>query len=92
MASHRRGAVSSSRSGPVFVSTWPFGRAANETCAETARHILRRDPRPAERLSCFFIALDRRGRTGGAGTSGGFSYCVTTAEGSRLVDAEVVTS
>ena len=39
-----------------------------------------------------FIALDREGRTGGAGTSGGFSYCVTTAGGSRLVEAEVVTS
>lgn len=67
------------------------GADPQSACEEAARHILRRDPRPADRLSCFFIALDRDGRTGGAGTWGGFSYCVTTAEGSRLVDAEVVT-
>ena len=68
------------------------GADPQSACVETVRHILRRDPRPADQLSCFFIALDRQGRTGGAGTSGGFSYCVTTAESSRLIDAEVVTS
>jgi len=67
------------------------GADPQSACVEAVRHILRRDPRPADQLSCFFIAIDRQGRTGGAGTSGGFSYCVTTAAGSRLVDAEVVT-
>ena len=67
------------------------GADPQSACVETARHILRRDPRPADQLACFFIALDKQGRTGGAGTSGGFSYCVTTGTGSRLVDAEVVT-
>lgn len=67
------------------------GADPQSACAETARHILRRDPRPADQLSCFFIALDKQGRTGAAGTSGGFSYCVTTGAGSRLVGAEVVT-
>lgn len=68
------------------------GADPQSACVETVRHIVRRDPRPAEQLSCFFIAIDRQGRTGGAGTPGGFSYCVTTAGGSRLIDAEVVTS
>ena len=66
------------------------GADPQSACEETARHILRRDPQPADQLSCYFIAIDRQGRTGGAGTAGGFSYCVTTAAGSRLVDAEVV--
>ena len=68
------------------------GADPQSACVEAVRHILGRDPRPADQLSCFFIALDKQGRTGAAGTSGGFSYCVTTDTGSRLIDAEVVTS
>lgn len=66
--------------------------APQSACAETVRHILRRNPAPGGPALLLFIALDREGRTGGAGTSGSFSYCVTTAGGSRLVEAEVVTS
>ncbi|HIL10462.1 MAG TPA: glycosylasparaginase, partial [Candidatus Latescibacteria bacterium] len=35
------------------------------------------DPRPAEELALNFVALDKQGRYGAAGTGRGFEYAVT---------------
>lgn len=46
-------------------------------CVETIRAIARKDPRGIG-LSINFVAVDKHGRYGAAGTGNGFSYAVTT--------------
>ena len=53
------------------------GLTPEEACAETIRRIARLDGRPIEDLHINFIALDKKGRFGAAGTGQGFPYAVT---------------
>jgi N4-(beta-N-acetylglucosaminyl)-L-asparaginase len=61
------------------------GLAPEEACLETIRQIARVDPKPLAQLSINFIALDKKGRFGAAGTDGGFQFAVTTSNGSRVL-------
>jgi N4-(beta-N-acetylglucosaminyl)-L-asparaginase len=51
---------------------------------ETVRRIAGKDPKGFN-LSINFVALDKRGRFGAAGTDRGFSYSVTTRASSRVL-------
>ena len=53
------------------------GLHPEEACVETIRRIVALDPRPVEELHLNFVALDRQGRFGAAGTNEGFQYAVT---------------
>ena len=53
------------------------GRSPEEACVETIRRIARQDPRGID-LRINFIALDKKGRYGAAGTGKGFDFAVTT--------------
>ena len=55
-----------------------------EACAETIRSIARKDPLGYD-LDIHFVALDKRGRYGAAGTSKEFPYAVTTKASSRVL-------
>jgi isoaspartyl peptidase/L-asparaginase-like protein (Ntn-hydrolase superfamily) len=61
------------------------GMAPEEACLETIRYIRRTDPIPLEKLSINFVALDKQGRFGAAGTDGDFQYSVTTKQASRTL-------
>lgn len=61
------------------------GLSPQEACAETVRRIARQEGRAD--LSINFVALDRQGRHGAAGTDGGFQYAVTTPQESRVREA-----
>lgn len=52
------------------------GASPAEACAETIRRIQRKHPAGTD-LSINFLAIDRRGRFGAAGTGEGFPYAVT---------------
>ncbi|MCC7377652.1 MAG: N(4)-(beta-N-acetylglucosaminyl)-L-asparaginase [Verrucomicrobiales bacterium] len=52
------------------------GASPAEACAETIRRIQRKHPAGTD-LSINFLAIDRRGRFGAAGTGQGFPYSVT---------------
>ncbi|MYB69390.1 MAG: N(4)-(beta-N-acetylglucosaminyl)-L-asparaginase [Gemmatimonadetes bacterium] len=53
------------------------GLHPEEACVETIRRIIALDPRPVEELHLNFVALDKQGRFGAAGTNEGFQYAVT---------------
>jgi N4-(beta-N-acetylglucosaminyl)-L-asparaginase len=61
------------------------GLSPEEACLETIRQIARVDPKPMSALSINFIALDKRGRFGAAGTDGKFQFAVTTRKSSEVL-------
>ena len=60
------------------------GLAPTEACQETIRRIVKSEGK-GPNLSINFVALDKLGRYGGAGTDAGFSYSVTTPSSSRVL-------
>ena len=60
------------------------GLSPEEACLEAIRRIARQDPKRTD-LSISFVALDKQGRFGAAGSAKGFPYSVTTASSSRVL-------
>lgn len=60
------------------------GMSPQDACVQVIRRILRTEPKGAN-LSINFVALDKHGRYGAAGTDGGFQYSVTTPASSRVL-------
>jgi len=60
------------------------GMAPHEACMQVIRRILSSEPKGAN-LSINFVALDKQGRYGAAGTDRGFQYSVTMPESSRVL-------
>jgi len=63
------------------------GMHPEEACVETIHRIVSLDPRPIEDLHLNFVALDKEGRYGAAGTDEGFKYAVTYREYSEVLTA-----
>ncbi len=68
------------------------GLHPEEACLETVKRIARMDPRSPEELSIFFVALDKQGRYGAAGSGSGFSYAVTNPNMSKVVQSSGVSA
>jgi isoaspartyl peptidase/L-asparaginase-like protein (Ntn-hydrolase superfamily) len=60
------------------------GMSPHEACLAVIRRIMRTEPKGAD-LSINFVALDKQGRYGAAGTDRGFQYSVTTPVSSRVM-------
>lgn len=60
------------------------GLSPEEACVETVKRIVRKDP-SGVRANVNFVALDREGRHGAAGTLDWFEYAVTTERDSRIL-------
>jgi N4-(beta-N-acetylglucosaminyl)-L-asparaginase len=60
------------------------GLEPQAACRETIRRIARQDPKGFD-LSINFVALDKQGRYGAAGTDKGFRFAVATPTGSRTL-------
>ena len=60
------------------------GLHPEEACLETLRRIARKDPKGAG-ISVSFVALDKKGRYGAAGSAKGFQFAVTTRNSSRVL-------
>ena len=67
------------------------GLHPQEACAETIRRIARLDPKGFD-LAINFIAVDKRGRFGAAGTGTGFEYSVTCGAFSKVVQSPGLTA
>jgi N4-(beta-N-acetylglucosaminyl)-L-asparaginase len=63
----------------MVVENMRLGMTPEEACVETIRRIARMDPRGFD-LEISFVALDKTGRYGGAGTPGSFEYAATTSD------------
>jgi isoaspartyl peptidase/L-asparaginase-like protein (Ntn-hydrolase superfamily) len=59
-------------------------------CEQTIQRISRQDPKGLD-LSINFIALDKHGRFGAAGTDAGFKFSVATAASSQVLQPSLVT-
>lgn len=75
----------------LVVELMARGASPEEACIDVVRSTGRKDPRPLAELGINYVAIDKHGRHGGAGTSGGFSYAVTTGTDSQVIDAIHVT-
>jgi N4-(beta-N-acetylglucosaminyl)-L-asparaginase len=60
------------------------GASPEEACLETIRRIAKMDPLGFN-LSISFVALDKKGRYGAAGSATGFQYSVTTLDFSEVM-------
>lgn len=62
------------------------GLHPEEACLEAIRRIAKKDPKGID-ISVSFVALDKQGRFGAAGSANGFQYAVTTRSSSRVLTA-----
>lgn len=61
-------------------------------CLKTIARIAAIDPKSAEDLHINFVALDKKGRFGAAGTGAGFEYSVTTSDSSKVLEGAAFTT
>ena len=67
------------------------GLSPQEACVEVIKRIAKKDPRGFD-LNINFVALDKQGRFGAAGTGKGFQFSVTTKSFSRVEQSVGVSS
>lgn len=67
------------------------GMSPEEACIETIKRIAKLDPKGFD-LSINFIALDKQGRFGAAGTGSGFQYSVTYPGYSKVLQSPGLTA
>ena len=76
----------------MVVEAMRHGMHPTEACAATIRRIAKMDGRPMNELHINFVAVDRNGNHGGAGTDKGFDYAATTANASAVLPAQHIES
>lgn len=64
------------------------GASPMEACELAVRRIAELDPKNLANLDINFVAINKLGEYGAAGTSKGFKYAVTDAEGSQVLEAK----
>ena len=62
------------------------GLPPEEACIQAIKRAAKIDPKGID-LNIFFIALDKKGRYGAAGTGNGFQYAVTTPKQSEILNS-----
>jgi isoaspartyl peptidase/L-asparaginase-like protein (Ntn-hydrolase superfamily) len=67
------------------------GATPEEACIDTVESIGRKDPKALEEVHVNFVAIDKQGRHGAAGSDKEFAYSITTQAGSEVIDAVHVT-
>jgi hypothetical protein len=67
------------------------GLHPQEACIETIRRIAKMDPKGFD-LAINFIAIDRKGRFGAAGTGTGFQYAATSSAFSKVLQSPGLTA
>lgn len=66
------------------------GAAPTEACEMAVNRIAEIDPKNLDNLDINFIALNKAGAYGAAGTSKGFRYSVSSPQGSEIIDAKAM--
>ncbi len=69
----------------LIVELMRQGLHPTEACMAAIRRIARAENRSGDDLAINFVALDKQGRYGAAGTNKGFRYAVTTLSESRVL-------
>lgn len=68
------------------------GMHPEEACVEVIRRIARLDPRPIQDLAINFLAINKKGEYGAAGSSGGFNYAVTLPDRSQILKSAALSN
>jgi L-asparaginase/N4-(beta-N-acetylglucosaminyl)-L-asparaginase len=68
------------------------GMHPEEACVEVIRRIAKIDPRPMEDLAINFLAINKKGEYGAAGSSNGFNYAVTLPGQSQVLKSAALSS
>ncbi len=68
------------------------GMSPTDACEKTIRRIAELDPKNIDQLSINFIAINKQGEFGAAGTSPDFQLAFATNEKSDVVDAKLLTA
>jgi isoaspartyl peptidase/L-asparaginase-like protein (Ntn-hydrolase superfamily) len=68
------------------------GASPEEACLKTIQRIAEMDPLGIDKLEINFIAINKAGEFGAAGTSKGFQYALTTRDASGVHDATIATA
>jgi isoaspartyl peptidase/L-asparaginase-like protein (Ntn-hydrolase superfamily) len=73
----------------MIVECMRLGAHPQAACEQTIQRIARQDPKGLD-LSINFVALDKQGRFGAAGTNKEFQFAATTSSSSRVLPAKLV--
>lgn len=73
----------------MIVELMRQGLPPQAACEQAIRRIARQDPKGLN-LSINFVALDKQGRFGAAGTDKGFQFAAATSESSRVLAPQLV--
>ncbi len=76
----------------LIVEFMRSGMSPAEACEKTIRRIAELDPKNIDQLSINFIAINKQGEFGAAGTSPGFQFAFATNDKSDVVDAKLLTA
>ncbi|HET9056609.1 MAG TPA: N(4)-(beta-N-acetylglucosaminyl)-L-asparaginase [Chitinophagaceae bacterium] len=64
------------------------GYSPAAACKEAVRRIVKNNGGKAKNVQVGFLAVNKKGEHGGFAVTKGFTYCVTTSTGSKIVDAK----
>jgi isoaspartyl peptidase/L-asparaginase-like protein (Ntn-hydrolase superfamily) len=74
----------------MIVEAMRHGMSPQAACVAAIRRISQMDPRDISELHINFVAIDKKGNVGAAGTDKEFRYAVTDTDSSLVIDAEWV--
>ena len=72
----------------TIIESMRHGMSPEEACKEAVRRIVKNKASKLNDLQVGFLAINKKGEHGGFAIQKGFTYCVTTKEGTRVVDAK----
>lgn len=76
----------------MIVEEMRHGATPQQAIENVIQRIAKKDPREADQLAINFVAINKKGETGAAGTSKGFAYAVTDPTASEVFDAKALTN
>ncbi len=74
----------------LIVEMMRSGMHPTAACRATIERIAKMDRKPAADLHINFLAIDKQGRYGAAGTDAGYQVAVVTSEGGKLIQPDLV--
>ena len=72
----------------TVVEAMRHGMSPEEACKEAVRRVVKKKGAKAKDVQVAFLAINNKGQHGGFGSQKGFTYCVTTKEGTKVVTAK----
>ncbi len=74
----------------LIVEMMRSGMHPAAACKATIERIAKMDRKPSSDLHINFLAIDKQGRYGAAGTDAGYQVAVVTSDGGQLIKPELV--